>query len=216
MDELRQTYRQAIGMYAEPSRKRWLLELDEMMEAVNLITERHEITQHIISIDKWILYYERAIRGLVRRFNERALITKKLLSLNTENFKWFFITVGYDDKIITPDLIRKYSLKVATASKFYDVEYVNERFRKDDAGEIYIHHHTHFLVKTDLPKSRVIDTVYATVKKVVSAKNFVDVVGPRDKKGTYEDKLKYVRGEKTQSKMECVLLDREWRITNNL
>lgn len=134
----------------------------------------------------------------------------------TTGFKWYFITVGYDDANITVDNIRKYSQKVAMLPQFEMPVYVNEKFRKNDKGEIYIHHHTHFLVKCELSKSKVIQYVYQAVKKVVAGPNFVDVKSYKDNVGSYEQKLAYIQGEKKQEKLECVDLDRTWRIDNDL
>ena len=156
------------------------------------------------------------IKFRIHYFNLQLKLKKDLANLNNDSFKWFFITIGYDDENITVDKIRKYSARVATSNYFIDCEYVNEKFRKNDKGEIYIHHHTHFLVKCDLPKSRVIDRIFATVKDVVKSKNFIDIKSPKDHCGTYDDKLRYVRGDKREEKMECVRLDRNWRIDNNL
>jgi len=215
MDEARKLYRDAIRMYAEPSKRDFWLRVDDLMEQVNtVLCPMHKLPS--TSDDVMQSYYERQLRALVRMFNDSQARMRQLRKLNTESFKWYFITVGYDDKIITETLIRKYSQRIATSAYFDSCEYVNEKFRKDDKGNIYIHHHTHFLVKCDLPKSRLIDRVFATVKKVVQSKNFIDIKGYKDNVGSYDDKLKYIRGDKIESKMECVLMDREWRNTNNL
>lgn len=160
----------------------------------------------------------RQYRHVLIRNNESQILKQKVLAdiLKQPNFKWYFITVGYDDSNITVDKIRSYSLKVANLKYFMDPFYVNEKFRKNDKGEIYIHHHTHFLVKCELPKTKVIQYVYQAVKKVVASPNFVDVKSYKDKVGSYEQKLAYIQGDKKQEKLECVELDRTWRIDNNL
>jgi len=71
-------------------------------------------------------------------------------------------------------------------------------------------------VKCELSKSRIIDRVFATVKKVVKSKNFVDVKGYKDNCGSYAQKLKYINGDKTEHKLECVQKDSIWRQENNL
>lgn len=168
------------------------------------------------SFEKWENYINKDIRMLFAAYTMREALAKEVRSMNLEGFQWYFITVGYDDENITVDKIRKYSLAVANSKYLDDVKYVNEKFRKNDKGEIYVHHHTHFLVKCELPRSRVIDKVYATVNKVVKGKNFVDVKSSKDRVGSYQDKLKYINGDKQESKMECVRLDRIWRSENNL
>jgi len=168
------------------------------------------------TLEFWEAYINKDIRTLYASYIRRQALAKEVRSMNIEGFQWYFITVGYDDENITVDKIRKYSGAVATAPYFDDVKYVNEKFRKNDKGEIYEHHHTHFLVKCQLSKSRVIDRVYATVKKVTKSKNFVDVKSSKDNCGSYIDKLKYINGEKQYKKMECVEKDIIWRAENNL
>ena len=170
----------------------------------------------LLPTEKLISMYERRINSLVATDARKKELLRQVKALGEDDFNWYFITVGYDDSNINEEKIRNYSQKVANSTYFSEVEYVNEKYRKNDDGEIYIHHHTHFLVKSDLPKSRVVDRVFGTVKKVVASKNFVDVKTKRDNVGTYADKLKYIKGDKTQSKLECVALDRQWRLENNL
>lgn len=146
-----------------------------------------------------------------KRFDETRRIVIHDMNENTNLGKWFFITVGYDDKSITDEKIIKFSQKVAELKYWDEVNYVNEKFRRSEAGEIMIHHHTHYLVKTSLPKSKVVQYVYQTVKSCVVGQQFVDVKSYKDKVGTYEQKLKYIQGEKIESKMECVEMDRKWR-----
>lgn len=201
---------EAIRMYCVPEEKEFWIMADRNMQFV----ESHREIQW--EDNTWIDYYQKLISMLFRQYTIRQKAIKELRSMDITGFKWYFITVGYDDANITIDKIKKYSTRVAESKDFTEVIHVNEKFRRNDKGEIYIHHHTHFLVKCDLPKSRVIDRVYASVKNVVASKNFVDVIGPKDGKGSYSDKLRYVNGDKVESKMECVHLDRAWRIENNI
>jgi len=74
------------------------------------------------------------------------------------------------------------------------------------------HPHVHMYIHCNLPKSKVIEKLFATkgLKKVCSAKNFIDCnTGlPRHKE--------YVQGIKQESKEEYVKLDRLFRLENNI
>lgn len=154
-----------------------------------------------------------------KQWKDRMDDAKKLVisDLGTKNEKWYFITVGYDDKTITDEKIIKFSTKVAELKYWEgDIYYVNEKYRKNPNGEIYIHHHTHYLVKTNLTKTKVIQYVYQAVKNGISGQNFIDVKTYKDNLGTYEQKKKYIQGDKIESKMECIELDRKWRNEKNI
>lgn len=153
-----------------------------------------------------------------KQWNERMNDAKKLVisDLGNKSDKWYFITIGYDDKNITDEKIIKYSTKVAELKYWTEVNYVNEKFRKNDIGEVYIHHHTHYLVKTQIPKSKIIQYVFQLVKTCVAGQNYIDVKSYKDKCGSYEQKLNYIKGNKIDSKLECVELDREWRFQKNI
>lgn len=132
---------------------------------------------------------------------------------------WKFITIGYDDKKITVANMRIAAQKVFALRKaeYSFFRYTHEKFRKDDNGKIYEHHHTHFLVKTKLSKSKIIDLIYKTcIKNYICSKNFIDVKQQCDRVGTFEQKLDYINGVKQDSKMNCVEMDRKWRLENDL
>jgi len=215
IEYLRERDRQAILAYAEPSHRDVELQTHECMIIID-DKIRPELGIPKWTFDYWKMYYDKNMRMLYNDFKRRQSIAKEVRSMDVDGFPWYFITVGYDDENITVDKIRKFSQAVATSKYFDDVQLVNEKFRKNDQGEIYIHHHTHFLVKCELSKSRVIDRVFATVKKVVKSKNFVDVKGYKDGCGSYAQKLKYINGDKTEHKLECVQKDILWRQENNL
>lgn len=163
------------------------------------------------------MHYKLLLASIKRQAEERRIVMNDLHGVNPEAMKWYFITIGYDDKIVTPHLINKYCQRVIESNYLTEVRYVNERYRKDLSGNIYIHHHTHILALSELAKSRIIDRVYSTVKTIVGNKSFIDVKGYKDKNvGTYQSYQKYINGDKTESKLECVRLDREWRIKENI
>jgi len=122
----------------------------------------------------------------------------------------FFITVGFDDKNITIDKIKKCVKGLKEMSCGILEHMTIEKFRKDDSGKIYEHHHIHFIFCADYAKSKVLQFVYQKVQKYVQSKNFVDI------KECTDVRRKYVLGEKKSEKMECVELDKKWRSENNL
>jgi len=212
LDILHEKHKQAILLYSDDRQ----LELECQQSMIWVDKLRPTVDCQPWSEEQWTKYINKEIRTLYASYVMRQALVKEVRAMNIEGFQWYFITVGYDDDNITVDKIRKYSNLVATSNYFDDVKYVNEKFRKNDSGEIYIHHHTHFLVKCSLSKSRVVDRVFATVKKVCKSKNFVDVKSSKDGVGSYQDKLKYINGQKTESKMICVEKDIKWRLENNL
>lgn len=184
---------------------------------------QYRILQNQQSLE-WIEGYFRKLAKNIIIFNNRKMDLKRetarFIREVGDNFKkWYFVTVGYDDENITVDKMRSLSKKLSEKDCFREIRYVNEKFRRGENGEIYIHHHIHLLFESDLPKSKIIDRVFETVNKSVKSKNFVDVKGYKDKdlKGrTYESCLKYISGDKISSKKECLDLDKIWRSENNL
>jgi len=128
------------------------------------------------------------------------------------NRKFYFMTIGFDDKIITVPMIKESIFKLKELKDIDLGEYVVEKYRKDDAGNIYIHHHIHSIVYTDKPKSKVIQYIYQKLKKVIASSNFIDL----KREQPIENYLKYIAGDKRDEKLECVFKDKEWRELNYL
>lgn len=136
---------------------------------------------------------------------------------DNSNRKFFFLTVGFDDKVITVPKIKE------AVSRLHDIkgvevsEYVVEKHRRDvDTKQIYIHHHLHAIVYTDFPKSKTVDYIFQKFSgkkfQVVAGKNFIDL----KREQPIENYIKYIRGDKTEEKLECIKKDKEWRELNNL
>lgn len=126
--------------------------------------------------------------------------------------KWFFCTIGFDDKIITETGIKDTIRKLDGIKGIEIAHLVAEKHRRNPAGELYIHHHIHMLVDTDYPKSKVIQYVFQRVKKYVGSSNFIDVKNDGDRE-RYE---KYINGDKTSEKLDLVEMDRKWRLEHNI
>lgn len=128
------------------------------------------------------------------------------------NRKFFFMTIGFDDSKITISGIKDSICKLKELKDIDLGEYVVEKFRKDDNGKIYTHHHIHCILYTDKPKSKVIQFVYQKLKKYIVSSNFIDL----KREQPIENYLKYISGDKRDEKLECVQKDNEWRQLNNL
>jgi len=127
---------------------------------------------------------------------------------------WSFVTLGFDDRVVKPIDMRNMAERM---KKTYDVvEFVHELHRKDEAGKIFKHHHTHYLIRTDQAKSTIVKKIwgFAGIKKIMANKEKIDVKNYKD--GPYERYEKYISGDKVHAKLECVELDKKWRLENCL
>ena len=134
-----------------------------------------------------------------------------ILSIKKPKKNWFLVTVGFNDAEIKwrePIVLTQAHNKILEIAGIEFLGHSIEKHRKDKNKKIYIHHHIHYVVKTDYPKSKVIQFFFQKVKKFgVSTANFIDV----SQNGTLETALRYVSGDKVNEKMECVALDIQWR-----
>lgn len=126
--------------------------------------------------------------------------------------KYYFVTIGFDDNTITIPAIRNTLKRLNEVSGLELDSIVAEKFRKDNNGKIYEHHHIHALYNTDFAKSKVIQYIYQKVQKLVQGKNFIDVKNEQ----SFESYKQYILGNKTSTKLECIQLDKIWREKNNL
>lgn len=144
---------------------------------------------------------------------------KKLLQkpTNTIEENWVFLTIGFNEQTITPAVQLKLSLSVLDLKYFREgSKMVLEKFRTN--GE---HHHTHFLLYLSTPiyTSKLIQFVFQKVKNHCLKPEFIDVLGPINKKklhqplATYE---KYIMGDKQESKLPFIEKDKKWRAENKI
>lgn len=144
----------------------------------------------------------------------------KKLNVLSPDENWAFITIGWNEQTITPQSMLTVSQRIAELKYFNSVQFVLEKHRENG-----IHHHTHFLVKLNdsdqkIFKSKLIDWLYQTrgMRAICLGKNFIDILGPLNKKkphGTLDEYEKYIRGEKKEEKLKYVELDKIWRKKNN-
>lgn len=164
-------------------------------------------------------YIKRSFMLDIRQFKKvdiDAFAIKKLekeamAGIDLEGFA--FVTIGYNEQTINPAKMKEIENRLRRQPHWISVESVHEKHRENG-----IHHHTHFLIKWKgyLTKGKIIQYIYQIkdIKKVVLSKSFIDV---KMQDGvSYEDRLKYIRGDKTESKMQYVRKDIEWRQLNNL
>lgn len=144
--------------------------------------------------------------------------------------KFAFVTVGYDDRKITPAAMKKMGELISAVSNkncnFESCVYVHEKFRASG-----VHHHTHFLFTyTDnISKSRIKQYIWQIVNNKtvqwVGDPAFIDIKGSPDKStktriGSAHRKIeefqKYIAGDKIDEKLPFCKKDAEWRKENNL
>lgn len=181
----------------------------------NLLTSEYWQFRYITSdeeiADIFIDRYKNDIE-FYKRHDKDILDIQKDLN-GTEKKKWFFVTVGFDDKQENVVSNMKTFLKKFKETPKIDIEdYVVEKFRKNDKGQIIEHHHIHFLIHTDYSKSKVIQFCFQKAKGFIQGQQFIDVKND----GEISRYRKYIKGDKIESKKECCELDRLWRLENSL
>lgn len=160
-------------------------------------------------------FYEEFKR--VNGLTQADLMYKKLLAESQKQQSFYFVTLGFDDKELVDEeyvgkLMRKFSKDIYSIKNIETKMHVVEKHRYDNLGKLYIHHHIHLICESAYPKSKVIQFFYQKFKKYIASTNFVDV-----RKETDRDRFeKYIRGEKQDSKLPLLELDREWRAKYNI
>lgn len=145
-------------------------------------------------------------------------IVQSITEKQSDEDLWAFITIGFNEQTITNNSMKTVSENVSRLPYFKTCEYVLEKHRENG-----IHHHTHFLVTFHKKeyKSKLIDWIYQVrgMRAVCLGKNFIDIIGPLNKKKqyqTYDLYHEYILGNKKDAKQSYVLQDRQWRLENNL
>lgn len=148
-----------------------------------------------------------------KRIDQRV---QRVCSLVISEPQWYFITLGWNDEVITPKQMKSMTEKVTSLKYFKETIIAHEKHRENG-----IHHHTHILayMAQPLAKTKLIQYIWAIagIKKLIRCKEGVDVIGQKSKNGaplaTYQ---KYIVGDKKEAKMKYVEMDRIWRIKENL
>lgn len=150
----------------------------------------------------------------ILRRRERMNISKLVRGEATEeNTKWYFVTIGFNDSIVTDEnevkVFNSVIDKILKTKGFENIRFVAEKFRQDG-----IHRHIHFLIDSDYKKSKIIQYVYQKCKNHVHGQQAVDVKTYKDNsKLVYEN---YIAGRKRIEKLKFVEMDREWRAAREI
>jgi len=159
-----------------------------------------------------------------KTFKELQTIFNKLniSSTNRENM-WMFVTINFNPQTITPSKQLKISKKIQEMKYWNYCDFVCEKHRENG-----IHHHTHFLIKTDDTSiyytSKIVDKIFQILsgKKngdLILNKAFIDVLGPCNKKKDFQEfkvYYNYVRGIKRSEKQKYINMDDTWRDENKI
>jgi len=137
----------------------------------------------------------------------------KSLESNDCQRMYAFITVGWNEQMVTPQKMLTVSQNILALKYFKTAYMVLEKHRENG-----VHHHTHYLVEFEekIPVSKILGWVYQTkgVKELCLNKNFIDYLGPQNAKKpfqSYEKYFEYINGNKKEDKLKYCLLDAEWR-----
>lgn len=126
---------------------------------------------------------------------------------------YYFVTINYPAELTDLHRIKEITTNINKLEWIESIEYVYEFYTKSGG-----HPHCHMLIipKEKMPKSRVIDKIFAVkgLKKLVPGKQAIDVADNRDK--TIQDYRNYINGAKRESKTGFVAQDIEWRQLNGL
>lgn len=203
--------------------------LDELTEYVRRLVPHHEQEEEMIyhqrCLSMWgycpiVLSFLRKQKAhLLKKYHKRVQIDKTIALAKSgggnDLEKWAFVTIGFDDKKYKPEDylgIMTAGLEKLKKRTFHtEFHAVLEKHRRADDGKIYIHHHIHALMKTEAPKSKILQYCHEIFKNNIAGKNFIDIKTHKDNVGSYAQKLEYIEGNKQESKLECVELDRQWR-----
>lgn len=142
------------------------------------------------------------------RFQEAQTALIQVNNPTIEKPDWF-ITIGFNHQTWDVPKCKDVILKVLQLPFIKSCEAVFELHRENG-----LHPHCHFYVETHskIPKSKILEKIWASagIKKVVLAKNFIDI------KVAQPVHLGYIKGNKQDKKLPYVEQDKKWREENNI
>lgn len=140
------------------------------------------------------------------------------LTTSVQERNWFFVTISYNHKVITNEKMRSVAQKIKSLKGIQYLRYNHEKFRRNDLGEIVVYYHTHFLIRIDRTKSNLLQDLKKTpvIKSVILNSSNIDIKNHKSSSRTFSDYLKYINLDKTESKKECIELDKIWRQQENM
>lgn len=176
-------------------------------------SELYPLGHELYDSDEYLekVQYEYLLVRVLHELNVRKE-KKRIASFLSNTYEgekdWAFVTVGFNDSIVTDvnetGVFNAVVAKVIGTAGFMDVKFVCEKHRVNG-----IHRHIHFLIKTDLKKSKIIQYVHQKTKAYTYGSQCVDVKTWKDARlEVYEN---YISGNKKEEKMSYVEKDKEWR-----
>lgn len=143
---------------------------------------------------------------LMQSYEQRLRDKKKELHLSDKK-NVFFCTIGFNHQTFTIEKCVNVINAILSFQWVLSCRAVFEFYREN--GE---HPHVHFLITTDIFKSKVVEKLWATkgIKSIVLKKTFIDV------KQALDVHHKYIMLEKQEKKMPYVAKDIIWRQANNI
>lgn len=182
----------------------------EGFKAVMTVYVWHPETEENLPMEKWC---ELTLNAWISIRKKESVWQQKLAQYMGDESPYYFVTINYAKDFIKFEEMRNVVAALSGLKWVKHLDCVHEFYGKDSN-----HPHTHMLITTHkkMPPSEVIDKVYAVkgLAKLIGGKNFVHLAKNRDK--TANDYRAYIQGAKTDSKLENVAKDIEWREKNNL
>ena len=158
----------------------------------------NEIAQMFFKLDvKWFIESQKDILTFIKQQHK------------AEPMSPIFVTIGFNHQTWTPQSCVKVIQTILGLNWIGTMDAVFEYHRSNG-----LHPHVHMVIKPSVPlsKSKVLEKLWAVsgMKKVCLKKSFIDY------KIATDVHANYILGEKQQSKMEYVLLDKIWRERNGI
>lgn len=157
-------------------------------------------------------------RNYVKNSLSDMLLNFNKINSSSSQRLYAFITVGWNEQIITPQKMLIASQNILKLKYFKTAYMVLEKHREN--GE---HHHTHYLVEfgEKFPISKIIGWIHQTrqVKELCLNKNFIDYLGPQNGKKpfqSYEKYFEYIHGNKKNEKLKYCADDKKWRVEHGI
>lgn len=197
----------------------YFIDTSRTVKHINSLTEKE-----LKGINRNIVWYNWHKGQLFAKERIRLDKLAVLRHLAPPTDSYVFLTVGFDD---TTDIdypkMQHFADKILhlNGSKFVmNADYVLEKHRSNRQGDIYCHHHIHFLIIPDekLSRSKITELIMKIggIRRYVKEKNFIDIKTPNHsdlskRAQPYATLYNYVKGIKTSEKAVCLQSDKAWR-----
>lgn len=174
------------------------------------VMEWHPEVRQYLTVERWC---EIELNAWIAIKKKDSVWQKELAKYMGDESPFYFVTINYAKDFTNFEEMKNVVGALSALKWVKNIEWVHEYHGADDN-----HPHTHMLIITHkrMPPSEVIDKTFAVrgLAKLIGGKNFVHLAKNRDK--TMRDFRAYIQGAKTDSKLENVAKDIEWREKNNL